>query len=72
MGLGSFPEEDELSLQMLGMHGTVSANYAIDQADLLLVSIYGTRITSSFQSVWYSLLANLNLSSSNFMDLNVI
>lgn len=38
MGLGSFPETDDLSLQMLGMHGTVGANYAVDQGDLLLVS----------------------------------
>lgn len=36
MGLGSFPEDDSLSLQMLGMHGTVYANYAVDKADLLL------------------------------------
>ncbi len=36
MGLGSFPNEDPLSLDMLGMHGSVYANYAVDQADLLL------------------------------------
>jgi acetolactate synthase I/II/III large subunit len=36
MGLGSFPEQDPLALQMLGMHGTVSANYAVNDADLLL------------------------------------
>lgn len=36
MGLGTFPRDDELSLSMLGMHGTVYANYAVDQADLLL------------------------------------
>lgn len=41
MGLGSFPQNDSLSLQMLGMHGTVYANYAIDQADLLLA--FGVR-----------------------------
>eukprot|EP00983_Pelagomonas_calceolata_P098399 1158344-Pelagomonas_calceolata.AAC.8 len=31
MGLGSFPTDDPQSMQMLGMHGTVYANYAIDQ-----------------------------------------
>ena len=35
-GLGNFPSEHFLCLQMLGMHGTVFANYAINQADLLL------------------------------------
>lgn len=41
MGLGSYPCSDELSLHMLGMHGTVYANYAVDQADLLLA--FGVR-----------------------------
>ena len=36
MGLGNFPASDSASLAMLGMHGTVTANYAIDRADLLL------------------------------------
>ncbi|GAB4818291.1 hypothetical protein N2152v2_005337 [Parachlorella kessleri] len=36
MGLGVFPETDPLSLQMLGMHGTVYANYAVNEADLLI------------------------------------
>ncbi len=35
-GLGAFPSEHYLSLEMLGMHGTVYANYAINDADLLL------------------------------------
>ncbi len=35
-GLGSFPDEHFLSLNMLGMHGTIYANYAINEADLLL------------------------------------
>jgi acetolactate synthase-1/2/3 large subunit len=35
-GLGGFPSEHYLSLRMLGMHGTVYANYAINDADLLL------------------------------------
>ena len=36
MGLGAFPASDPLALGMLGMHGTVAANYAVDRADLLL------------------------------------
>jgi len=36
MGLGAFPEDDPLSLKMLGMHGTRYANYAITEADLLI------------------------------------
>jgi len=35
-GLGAFPSEHFLCLQMLGMHGTIYANYAINEADLLL------------------------------------
>ncbi|MBN1909202.1 MAG: biosynthetic-type acetolactate synthase large subunit [Pirellulales bacterium] len=35
-GLGGFPGDDDLCLGMLGMHGTVYANNAVDQADLLL------------------------------------
>jgi acetolactate synthase I/II/III large subunit len=35
-GLGAFPSDHFLCLQMLGMHGTVYANYAINDADLLL------------------------------------
>lgn len=35
-GLGAFPSDHFLCLQMLGMHGTVYANYAINEADLLL------------------------------------
>jgi acetolactate synthase I/II/III large subunit len=41
MGLGAFPGSDDQSLHMLGMHGTVYANYAINEADLLLA--FGVR-----------------------------
>jgi acetolactate synthase-1/2/3 large subunit len=41
MGLGAYPALDPLSLEMLGMHGSVYANYAVDQADLLLA--FGVR-----------------------------
>jgi acetolactate synthase-1/2/3 large subunit len=36
MGLGAFPAPDEQWLGMLGMHGTRTANYAVDEADLLI------------------------------------
>jgi acetolactate synthase-1/2/3 large subunit len=41
MGLGAFPGTHPLSLDMLGMHGSVYANLAVDQADLLLA--FGVR-----------------------------
>jgi len=36
MGLGSFPADDPRCLDMLGMHGSVYANQAVDEADLLI------------------------------------
>jgi len=36
MAMGAFPGDDPLSLSMLGMHGSVAANYAVDQCDLLI------------------------------------
>lgn len=36
MGLGAFPGSHPQSLHMLGMHGTVYANYAMDEADLII------------------------------------
>ena len=36
MGLGAYPGTDPLSLDMLGMHGSVYANFAVDEADLLI------------------------------------
>lgn len=41
MGLGAFPGEHQQSLHMLGMHGTVYSNYAVDESDLLLA--FGVR-----------------------------
>ena len=38
LGLGAFPENHELSLGMLGMHGTVPANFATDEADLVIAA----------------------------------
>ncbi|HRX15825.1 MAG TPA: biosynthetic-type acetolactate synthase large subunit [Spirochaetota bacterium] len=36
LGLGAFPETDELSLEMLGMHGTYYANHTVNESDLLI------------------------------------
>ncbi|MDI6774548.1 MAG: biosynthetic-type acetolactate synthase large subunit [Verrucomicrobiota bacterium] len=36
MGLGAFPDTDPLALRMLGMHGSVAANRAVDHCDLLI------------------------------------
>jgi acetolactate synthase I/II/III large subunit len=36
MGLGSFPENDPLSLGMLGMHGSYCANMAMTHSDLII------------------------------------
>jgi acetolactate synthase-1/2/3 large subunit len=47
MGLGAFPAPDEQWLGMLGMHGTRAANYAMDEADLIVAigSRFDDRIT---------------------------
>ena len=36
MGLGAFPEDDTLSLGLLGMHGSYYANMAVSHSDLLI------------------------------------
>ncbi|ACC74097.1 biosynthetic-type acetolactate synthase large subunit [Paraburkholderia phymatum] len=36
MGLGAMPAKHELSLGMLGMHGTACANYAVEDCDFLI------------------------------------
>ncbi len=41
MGIGCFPEDHPLSLKWLGMHGTVYANNAVNEADVLLA--FGVR-----------------------------
>ena len=38
LGLGSFPGNHELFLGMLGMHGTAAANFATDEADVVLAA----------------------------------
>jgi acetolactate synthase-1/2/3 large subunit len=46
-GLGAFPAPDPQWLGMLGMHGTRAANYAMDEADLIVAigSRFDDRIT---------------------------
>ncbi|XP_024386701.1 acetolactate synthase 3, chloroplastic [Physcomitrium patens] len=52
MGLGTFPASDERYLSMLGMHGTVYANYAIDNSDMLLAFgvRFDDRVTGKLES----------------------
>ena len=47
MGLGAFPAAEPEFLGMLGMHGTKTANYAVDNCDLLVAigSRFDDRIT---------------------------
>jgi acetolactate synthase-1/2/3 large subunit len=47
MGLGAFPAPHPQWLGMLGMHGTRSANYAMDEADLIvaLAARFDDRVT---------------------------
>ena len=49
MGLGAFPVEDELSMGMLGMHGTWYSNVAVDQCDCLIAigSRFDDRVTGN-------------------------
>jgi acetolactate synthase-1/2/3 large subunit len=49
MGIGAFPEDHELALGMLGMHGTACANYAVTAADVLLTlgARFADRVTGN-------------------------
>jgi len=51
LGLGGFPETDKLSLGMLGMHGTVYANHAIQQSDLIIAigARFDDRVTGKLE-----------------------
>jgi len=51
MGLGAYPTDGPLSLRMLGMHGTVYSNYAINESDLLLAFgvRFDDRVTGKFE-----------------------
>jgi len=52
MGIGCFPETHPLSLKWLGMHGTVYANNAVNEADLLLaIGVrFDDRVTGKVES----------------------
>ena len=51
MGVGGFPETHPLSLKWLGMHGTVYANNAVNEADVVLaISVrFDDRVTSKVE-----------------------
>lgn len=51
LGLGGFPGTHELSLGMLGMHGTYAANMAVSDADLLLAigARFDDRVTGKIE-----------------------
>lgn len=38
VGLGGFPGDHELALGMVGMHGTVAANYSTEEADVVIAA----------------------------------
>jgi len=52
MGLGSFPGTHELSMGMLGMHGTYTANMAVAQCDLLISvgARFDDRVTGTLET----------------------
>ncbi len=51
-GLGAFPEDDPLSLRMLGMHGTWWANQAIQHCDTIIAvgARFDDRVTGKLDS----------------------
>jgi len=52
MGVGAFPETDELSMKWLGMHGSATGNYAVADSDLLLAfgARFDDRVTGNVQA----------------------
>jgi acetolactate synthase-1/2/3 large subunit len=51
LGLGVFPEDHPASLRMLGMHGTIYANYAVQASDLLIAvgARFDDRVTGKIE-----------------------
>ncbi len=51
MGLGAFPGTDDLSMGMLGMHGTFTANMAVAECDLLIAvgARFDDRVTGKLE-----------------------
>jgi len=52
MAMGAFDEDDPLAMQMLGMHGTVTANYAVQECDCLIAvgSRFDDRVTGTVET----------------------
>lgn len=52
MGTGAFPDDSDLSLGMLGMHGTYYANKAMQEADLIIAvgARFDDRVTGRLNS----------------------
>ncbi len=52
MGLGSYPGDRDLFLGMPGMHGSITANYALTEADLIIASgvRFDDRVTSKIEN----------------------
>ena len=52
MGLGAYPGDKELFLGMPGMHGSVTANYALTEADLIIATgvRFDDRVTGKIES----------------------
>ena len=52
LGLGSIDEQSPLALQMLGMHGTATANYAVQECDCLISvgARFDDRVTGTLET----------------------
>ncbi len=52
MGLGAFPGDDSLFLGMPGMHGSVTANYALTETDLIIATgvRFDDRVTGKLEN----------------------
>jgi acetolactate synthase-1/2/3 large subunit len=52
MAMGSFDESDPLALQMLGMHGSATANYAVQESDCLIAvgARFDDRVTGKIET----------------------
>src|SRR2546425_1502583 len=52
MGLGAFPSEHPLALDMLGMHGTYYANMAVNKSDVLVAvgARFDDRVTGKVEA----------------------
>jgi acetolactate synthase-1/2/3 large subunit len=52
MGLGAFDENDPLAMRMLGMHGSATANYAVQDCDCLISvgARFDDRVTGNLET----------------------